>query len=502
LACAAFALLAAGGRPVRAADAKAEAAAKQAMAGALKDHAAGDDDGAVLRLQKARKACGAKCGKPTRAALLRSLGAVQFMRGDKAKASATFGEALDLAADLPWDAAIDNPDVVAEWEAVKAERAALKETPPKGDFDHVPEFEQAVDTPLPIYAELDVPGVAKVVVKYKLPGDTEFKHRTLPRFGGGYGGTIPCQDIKRGLLRYFLQAFDSHGEPLANSGDVKHLYFVPIRWSISRDPPHLPGQGPPEACNGKPSGAEEPAEGQPSTVGVTEEGSRFVRLWIGVAGSLDVDMMPSGSGVCALNSALAPVTGGFYCTNPDGSDFPPRTANPPQNETLNPSHNGMSPAGINTGDVRLLVTVAYATSSHFMTGVRAGYVSQSYPGAAASNDGKGISTPLHVELRETYLIGRDPLAHAGFAPYVFVSAGYGKFDENIRTSVQVENVVGWKPEVVWKLGGPYFGAAGVGVRYAFSPRVAFLTDVRGTLPFGPAGVLPSIAPEVELQYGF
>ena len=55
---------------------------------------------------------------------------------------------------------------------------------------------------------------------------------------------------------------------------------------------------------------------------------------------------------------------------------------------------------------------------------------------------------------------------------------------------------------VWKMGGPYFVAAGFGARYAFSPRVAFLAGLKGTVPFGPAGVLPTVAPEVELQYGF
>jgi hypothetical protein len=503
LACIAFACLVTGTRPARALDRQAETGAKQALAAAMKDHAAGDDDGAILRLQRTRKACGSgRCSAAIRASILRDLGAFQFARGDHAKASASFSDALDIEPDLPWNAAIDAADVVAEWAAVKAERAALKETPPQGDFDHVPETEQAVDTPLPIYAELSTPGVAKVVVKYRLPGETEFKHRTLPRFGGGYGGTIPCQDVKRGLLRYFLQAFDSNGTPLANSGDVRHLYFVPIRWALSGEPPHLPGQSPPEACNGQAQTAEE-AEAQQTLVGTAPEGSRYVRLWIGLSGALDMTMMPSGSDVCALTSALKPVSAGYYCTNPNGSDFPTRSPSA-AGATGTPllGKSGQSSGGITTGDVRLLVTIDYALSTHFLTGVRAGYVSQSYPGTAASSDGHGISTPMHAELRETYLFGRDPLARSGFAPYAIIAAGYAKFDTNTLSAAEVNGVVGTRPVLVWRMGGPFFAAAGGGARYAFSPRVAFLAGLKATLPFGSAGILPSVAPEVELHYGF
>ena len=152
--------------------------------------------------------------------------------------------------------------------------------------------------------------------------------------------------------------------------------------------------------------------------------------------------------------------------------------------------------------MRLLVTIDYALSTHFLTGVRAGYVSQSYPGAAASSDGHGLSTPLHAELRETYLFGRNPLARSGFAPYGFVAAGYGKFDTSNLSSVEVSGVVGSRPVLVWRMGGPFFAAAGGGVRYAFSPRVAFLAGLKATLPFGSAGILPSVAPELELHYGF
>ncbi len=474
-----------------------EIAAKQAMTLALKEHNGGDDDAAAYRLNQARKGCGAsRCSKPTLGALLRDLGAYTFLRGEKAQASAILGEALEYAPDLAWNPAFDNKDVMAEWSAVQQERAALKEIPPEGDFEHVPEHEQLVDTPLPVYAELNATGVSKVVVKYRAPGETEFKRHTLRRFGGGYGGLIPCQDMKRGVIKYFLQAFDQDGVPLANSGDLRHLYSVPVRWALVGEPPHLPGQSPPEACKGEPSPEVAETTGPGGGPGETD---RYVHFWIGVAGSLDITTIPSASNVCVLTTALTPANSSYYCTTPSGADFPTRSLTATQ---PSPGKSGDSPGGITTGNVRVLVTLDYAVTPNFMTGVRAGYVAQSYPGAAAGNDGHEISAPIHVELRETYLFGDKPLAHAGFAPYLFLSGGYAKIDASQTSTEESPGVVGPRTVIVWSAGGPFFAAGGVGARYAFSPRVALLTGLKAGLAFGSAGVLPTLAPEVELQYGF
>jgi hypothetical protein len=485
-------------RPAYAVDRNTEAAAKQAMSLALKDHAGGDDEGAMLRLQRARKACGtSKCSQFVRAALLRDIGAITFLRGDHSQASTIFSDALDVQANLAWNPVFDNAEVVAEWSAVKNERAAIHEPRIEGDFEHVPEGEQAVNTPLPIYAELNMAGVASVVVKYKVPGGDEFKRRTLRRFGGGWGGTIPCADVKRGLIRYFLQAFDADGVPLANSGDVKHLYFVPIRWTITGEPPHLPGQSPPEACTGE---APPEVEVPETATGPTPVGpARYVHFWFGASASIDLTTVPSGSDVCALTASKATVSSSFYCTNPDGSDFPSRAAN---SVSTTKGQSGNSPGGPTSGDIRVLFTFDYAVNTHFLGGLRIGYVAESYPGAAASNDGHGLSTPLHVELRGTYLFGNEPLTRAGFSPYGFAAAGYAKYDASETSSAQLDGVVGTRPIVVWKLGGPFFAALGGGARYAFSPRIAFLLGLKAALAFGSGGLMPSLAPEASLQYGF
>lgn len=493
-------------RSARALDRRTDAAGKQAVVSAAKDHAAGDNDGALLGLEKAYRACpGSRCGAATRAALLRDIGVIQFARGEKQKASVAFGQALDVDPEIAWNAVYDAKEPMAEWAAVKEERGALHESPPAGDFEHVPESEQAVDTPLPIYAETNVSGVAKVIVKYRVPGETELRRRTLRRFGGGWGGTVPCQYVRRGLFRYFLQAFDADGNPVGNAGDVKHLFFVPIRWAITGEPPHLPGRPAPESCEGHAQGEDEEggeAHAGGGGSGAPAGGGGYVHLWIGVSGSLDLVTVPSGNDVCALTAGQTPSTS-FYCTNPDGSDFP-RRAGPIGlgGQTTTPLRSGSSNGGPTSGDLRILVTLDYAINANFLTGARVGYVAQSYPGAAAGTDGKGLSTPIHLELRETYLIGSEPLAHSGFAPYLFASVGYAKADASQLSFEETTGVLGTRPVQVWRLGGPFFVAAGGGARYAFSPRVAFLAGVKAALPFGSGGILPSLAPELQLQYGF
>jgi hypothetical protein len=483
--------------PALAVDRRAEAAANEALTVAATDHAARDYDGALLLLVRATRGCSSsKCNPRTKAALLRDSGVMQFEKGEKVRASALFREALDIDAELPWNAVYDAAETIAEWAAVKDEVEALHETAPAGDLAHVPEGEQVVNTPLPIYAELNVPGIANVVVKYRVPGQREFRRKNLPRFGGGWGGAIPCSDVRRGVIRYYLQAFDAAGESLGNTGDVKHLFTVPIRWEISTDPPHLPGRSAPEPCNG---GASEEEVTKPGPEAPASAAGGFVRLWVGVAGSIDLTVLPSSGNACALNPGTAvPILGNFYCTNPDGSDFPSR-ASPVQNSQLSSSN---AAGGPTSGDVRILATFDYAVTSHFLTGARVGYVAGSYPGAAASNDGHGISTPLHLELRETYLFGDSPLSRSGVAPYAFVSAGYAKIDASQVSTETLTGVAGARPVVIWTLGGPFFVAAGGGARYAFSPRVAFMAGLKAALPFGSGGILPTLAPELSLQYGF
>src|SRR5262249_54153838 len=89
---------------------------------------------------------------------------------------------------------------------------------------------------------------AKVTLRYKSPAMRDFGRVELSRIGKGWGGLVPCGDVVRGVLRYYVVGVDASGSPAATAGDARHPYFVPIRPSLTGGTPSLPGQPPPKKC--------------------------------------------------------------------------------------------------------------------------------------------------------------------------------------------------------------------------------------------------------------
>ena len=490
-------------RAVTAEDKKTESAAKDALKKAADEVAGGKHDAAIARLQKALDACGAsKCSESTKAQL---------------------SEDLDAA---------------------KEEAVAATAPHPSGDFGHTPPAMQAVRTPLPIFFEYS--GRAKIAtatLRYKGTGMREYKRIALSKMQGGWGGVIPCADVARGVMRYYVQGASSDGSPVAGNGSARDPYSVPIRSKISGEAPSLPGSSPPTTCGeGGGDGAvtssgagdgprgiapsEQPRKkldvGQAcdeaaqcdsgrckagecvdADVKREEAAGDYARIWVGVSGSIDFIALPAVDDVCKLTSQGAPANaGGYYCTHPDGADFPNR-AGPAENATLAKGNAGSAPGGVVGRDVRAMVSVDYALSANFLLGARLGWVFNSYPGSAAQHDGHGFSTPIHLELRATYLFGNAPLARSGLAPYVFAGGGATQLDAATTVMVTQNGIAGQRPMQAWVVAGPLFFALGGGARYAFSPRSAFLGGVRFIGAFGgAAGMVSSFAPEIAFQYGF
>ena len=73
---------------------------------------------------------------------------------------------------------------------------------------------------------------------------------------------------------------------------------------------------------------------------------------------------------------------------------------------------------------------------------------------------------------------------------------------SVGVRVTQNGIIGERPMVAWISGGPAFAALGGGARYALSRRVAFSGGLKLTAALGPSGILPSMAPELSLQYGF
>ena len=493
-------------------DKRTEAAAKDALKKAQAAYTAHDYDKAATRLEKAANACGAKkCTSATKAALLRDLGALQLKGGDADGAMTSFVAALKLAPQLEPSATIEAPGLRDAWNAAKDE-ATIGEQPWGGDFVHVPVAEQVVRTPVPVYVEMAAgTPPARVFVKYEASGTTEYKRVELAKKGKGWGGLIPCSAATRGVLRYYIQGFDDHGEPIANGGDAKKPFAVRIRPKIASSAPTLPDSPPPKQCSeGSDSSASTSGSGGDDSE-TKDESDRakasakpreaYKRVWIGVLGSIDVLSLPAASDVCHLDRFGQIPNGGYYCTTSTGADFPSR-ASQGENNTLTPGNAGQAPGGITAGNVRVMASLDYALSASLLLGLRAGWTFRTYPGQAASSDHHGAAAPLDLELRGTYLIGDQPLANVGFAPYVFGGFGYAEFDAATTVTVTQTGIPGVRSLDAWLSRGPWFAALGGGARYAFSLSTALMAGVKLTGAFGSGGFSPLASPELALQYGF
>jgi hypothetical protein len=483
------------GRPAQA-EGAAETVAKEAIRKAAADFAASDYATAVARLDKAARSCGTKhCTRGTKAFVLRDLGTMQFRMGDKAAASNSFAEAISLEPDLSLSTKYEAPDVRAVWDQAKqAASAGPADEQPSGDFTHTPPPEQKPNTPIPLYFEYpgDSPP-ARVVVKYRGARMADWASVNLSPTEGGWEGLVPCGDVERGTMRYWVQGFDDGGDPSASAGDPKHSYAVPIRDELSGEPPHLPGKAPPQAC----------AEGESS---VANDGGGYRRWWLGVAGSIEFLSMPEQTDACKLTPTGIPANASaLYCTSPDGSDFPVRSPvaqGMAQNNALVPGQAGRVGGGLEAGDVRLMLSADYALRPNILVGGRLGYVVNAYPGDAASKDGRAASFRVHLEARATYLFGtNNPLAHVGFVPMGFAGAGLAEFDGHSGTTVTLSDVQGSQPKDAWRTDGPGFVFFGGGARYQLSPRAACTGAFRLNVAFG-NGALLTYGPELGVAYGF
>jgi hypothetical protein len=396
---------------------------------------------------------------------------------------------------------------------------------------------QLVRTPVPIYAEYGgTEALVKVIARYKGFGMTEWKSVELKKMEKGWGGAVPCLDVIQGDLQYYLQGFNEQNDPVATGGDRNHPYKVPIkRDKIEGEAPHLPGQAPLQQCpdtgdcppdfpgchggtesKGKPEGesceedsaceSKQCKQGVCTAPEVPGKG-KLRRLWIGLSASLEFTLVGSADDVCKLDKTTAtPInSGGYYCMD-GGADYPDRNdkAGTQNNNIEAPSKADKVAGGGAFGNVRILISLEYALNPNFLLGFRGGLILNAYPGTAAQNDGKFSALgPIHLEGRATYLIGKDALMKAGVAPYIMGALGYAQYTAKVGVSVRENPSPTNKQVDAWAVGGPFFVSLGGGIRYAFSPRAAFLFGPRVNFALGNGlGTFPSAALEAGMQFGF
>ncbi|HVH48161.1 MAG TPA: hypothetical protein VM925_37765 [Labilithrix sp.] len=546
---------------------KAEGPAKALQKKAMEeDYLATEFTKAQEKLEKAIAQCGTdKCSAQLRSRLKRDLGVVQIGGGiDKEKGIGNFAEAIKLDPAVTLDPDIKTKDLEAAFAEAKKRAGGGPSAPaappangaatggqPEGDFAHTPAAEQQVRTPIPVYAEYGgEEALTRVIARYKGFGMTDWKTVELKKMTEkGWGALLPCADVQQGTTQYYLQGFNANNDPVATGGDRNNPYRVPVKADKVEDPPHLPNASPPTQCadtgdcppnfpgckkaavgptasestpepSGKDGGefCEEDSEcksGKCQDAKCTDyEGERKgPRFWVGVSGSLDLAFIPSTDDVCKLSQGKTPVnTDNYYCVNSNGSDYPSR-ATPDENNNLVPSsgfgNRGGDRVGGGTalGNIRLMLALDYALHPNWLLGARIGLVLNTYPGSEAETDGKRFAAPVHLELRTTYVFGRNALFKKGFAPYAFGGVGLASFETKVGTDVY--DTTKLKPngqpdpqrKDAWHLAGPAFIAFGGGGRYAVTPRFALTLGLRLNLAFLNA-FAPSVGPELGGQIGF
>jgi hypothetical protein len=523
------------------ADAKTEATAKGLETKAMQeDYLATDFDKALEKLNKAQSQCGAdKCSSMLRAQIKRDIGIVQIAGKQSHDAGvAAFVDALKADPGVQLDPDTKTKEIEAAWaEAKKQAGPGPAASPTAGDFVLTPPPAQQVHTPLPVYVEYTGnEQLAKVVAKYKAFGMTEWKSLELKKLDKGWGAEIPCADVQQGDLLYYVQGFNAANDPVATSGDRNNPFKTAIAKEPPAEAPHLPGAEPPKQCAesgdcppdfpGCKQPVPPPAGEEPAPTGKAEgedcetddecqsnkcraskctapesKASKRPKLWIGIAGQLDFVSLPSSQDVCLLAQSALPLNGqGYYCTDSKGTDVPSRS-DPTENNAIVKGTSDKVQGGLAPGNIRVLLTVDYAFTVNFMAGIRLGYVLNTYPGTAGSNEGKTFA-PIHAELRGTYVFGKDALAKAGLAPYAMVAGGVSEWDSQVAVTVVEAGTNGVKNAQAWNMSGPAFGSVGGGLRFAFSPRMAAMFGPRVNMAFGSNGSLLSLSPELGLQYGF
>ncbi len=124
--------------------------------------------------------------------------------------------------------------------------------PVTNDISHAAPQEQEIRTPLPIYVEYTgSERIKKVELHYRGPCMPDFKTIELRRMGSGYGGEVPCSDVRRvGDLAYYIHIYDDASDNVAGGGTTNNPYVVRIVDQVSGSPPHLPNRAPPKQCSG------------------------------------------------------------------------------------------------------------------------------------------------------------------------------------------------------------------------------------------------------------
>lgn len=497
-------LLAAPGWADSAAETRARGLNRDAME---QDYLATSFKAAVAKLQTALRACGDKgCPKELVAKIHANMGIVYSAGlGQKENAVEAFKDALRLDPRITPDSNYLTGDVQKAFDEAKKQMGSnLVVEKPVAVLKEKPWSEQATWHPVPVYVEVPE-GVkaSRVVVRYKAPGQKDWKELALQQKGKGWSGYIPCFAVKKtGTLVYFTTAFNTNLDRVASAGSAENPRKVQLKKAINARQPSLPGAVPPSECprpvEGLSCGSDDDCPGnkvcqeltcvEPSTIPnpEKEKDKKRKKNWIGIQYSPDLSIVGSASAAC---SQAAQSDGKLSCFYAGGQQV---TENPlPDPGKLN--------GGVALGSMRVMLSYDRVLGKRMTIGARAGFA---FLGPPKRTDGKTF-LPLHLEARFAFHLRKDPFLDKGVRPYVFADAGVAEAAARITTGIAVStpaNPQGEAKDVdVYQKGGVAFAGAGVGMQYAVSPRAALVIEVAGREMFPTTTTV--IAPSIGFAYG-
>ncbi len=551
-------LLAFAAAPAHAApkDAQAQKALKKAMEENYLDT---EFEEARDGLNTAIEACGTSgCAKPIKAKLYIALGVV--LAGGlnkKADARNAFIEALKLDKKAAPDPDYVTKDIQAVFDEAQKKAgggggADPEPTPEDGPLTVPLIPQQKVNTPLPIYAQLDddtAKTVTSVIVKYKTEGSSSVRELKLERTGKAYKGNIPCLATrKKGTLSYWVIARDKSDKEVATAGSEEGPLSTDIVDEVDGKPPSWPGFAPPEQCAGGaavedtsgsskrqciddndcPSGEQcsnqeclKKAEGGGGGENLNpgEEGSDGRRMnWISVTFAPDFTII-SGEDICGFRDGYDGETPtesfnpAFVCAKNPESENPSRYLGQPT-----PGQGNNVNTGFGVSTMRLMLGYDRVIIEGFSLGARVGYVFN------GTNEDFASFIPVHAAARAKYTFGSDPWRDQVVRPWIFIDGGFAQVDTAVEVDVledgeacgaeepsdssspcTVESESG-EPEpriqTVRAIQQAGLGFAGGGAGVSFVPVGLFEINVGVRFAVTFPVVVPFFSPEVGIGFGF
>lgn len=472
------------------------------------DYLATNFKAAIAKLETALKVCGTKCSKELVAKIHGNLGTVYAAGlGRQEDAVEAFKEMLRNDPTQTPNSAYLTGDVQRAFETAKSAMGAAPVVVERAVDALVekPWPEQATFHPVPVFVELpEGANASRVIVRYKAPGQNDWRELALQKQGKGWGGYIPCSATeKEGQLLYFTTAFDQNLDRVASGGSGDNPRKVQLKAAISGRQPSLPGAEPPSSCP-RPEerlscetdddcpGAEVcrelacvPRDDGPSAE--DREKAKRKYNWLSLAFSPDLLFVSQTDDAC---SPSAQEDGKYSCFYSGGVQF---TGTP----LPGGSSNSVS-SGIGTGSMRVMAGYDRLLGTRMVAGVRLGFAFLGYP---EREDGKKF-LPFHAEARFAFHFLKDPFASKGVRPYVFGGGGLGEASARVSTSVLVDDGAnGTRADDVdvHQRAGPAFGTLGGGIQYAVSREAAMVVEVGGRAMLPEFGIV--IAPSLGFAYG-